>query len=359
VAVRPTKPGARPATPQPRAKDVDDKIAQKHGKKKSLNEAERAEVRQEFQDKPVARKPGHVVDTPGEIDEEHVGDAEGQEGQHVQGEDAAAKAKKKRDAGKAKKSREARDRQGKDKGGGEDDDEPPAPTLSLQELADERRVNIARERGFQQTPSMEEVVLGKQQVATGPSFAELLPEARAGGGEQIDDADIRPPQFLSSFEAMADIYKRTKGRASPKTKELLEGVDLEDLVKTVTELQEVDELRRNAEARIKGPIFRILRDEPGPLLLGLNDKRLAEPWRLFVEGWDIWQPEPDSELDEDESGVEMFWEGEGEDDDGEAIEIMQSLVFKGGEAKLHTKFGDLEDEVTFDGETFFRLKKRP
>ena len=358
MAVRPIKPAARPATQQPRVKDVDDKIAESHGKKKSLAEAEKAEVREQFQDKPVARKPGHVVDTPGEIDEEHIAEAEVEDGKHVQGQDEATKAKKAQQKKKAQKSKETRDRQGKDGGGAEDDDEPPPQTVSLQELAGERRVNLARERGFQQTPSMSEVVHGKQQVATGPSFAELLPEARAGGGVQVDAEEIQPPQFLSQFEAKKDIYTRVKGRASPRTKELLEGVDLEDLVKTVTELLEIDELRRNGEARLKGQIFQILREDPGPLLLGLNDERLAQPWRLFVDGWDIWVPKPDSELDEDESGVELFLEGEGEDDDGEPFEILQSLIFKNGELRMHTQLGDLSDEVTFDGETFFRLKKR-
>ena len=107
---------------------------------------------------------------------------------------------------------------------------------------------------------------------------------------------------------------------------------------------------------------------------------------MFLEGWDLWVPEGQDD------GVELFWEGEagetvareeddedteddGEqaEDDGEqaedenddaeedgdledAVEILQSLAWISGEIVLTTRAGELEDQLTFDGERFFRLK---
>lgn len=170
----------------------------------------------------------------------------------------------------------------------------------------------------------------------------------------LPETEIRPPSFLSPLEAMTDIYMRTRGRMSPKTKELLQSTDLEDLLEMLVKLHTSEELLRRAEARLLHPIWSKLKDDPGPLLLGLNDKRLTEPWRLLLDRWDIWVPS-----DAEKGGVELFWEGEGEDEDGEAIEILQSLSFQIGELTLHAKLGKAEDRITFDGAAFYRLKPRP
>ena len=265
MAVRPDRP-PRPATAQGRVRDVDDAIADKlHGKKKSLHQVEKAEVRQEHQDKPTARKPGHAVDRPGEQDEEQVADSD-QEARNQVGQSADAgikRAARKKKPAKAKKPRDKKQKDGSGQQGGQDG-EPQQESLSLSQLASDRRVNLARERGFQQTPGIGEVVLGKQGGVSGESFAELLPSARKRTVD-LEEPELRPPPFLSAFEAMKDIYLRVKGRASPRTKELLEGPDLEDLVKMTSELCEDEELRRNPEARVQGKIWVKLRDDPGPL----------------------------------------------------------------------------------------------
>ncbi|MEL7371735.1 MAG: hypothetical protein AAFN74_22615, partial [Myxococcota bacterium] len=142
---------------------------------------------------------------------------------------------------------------------------------------------------------------------------------------------------------MKDVYLRIKGRASPKTIELLQGVDLEDLIDHLRALFTNENLRDRPEARLIPRLYRELRDEPGPMLLGLNDPRLTEPWRVFLDGWDIWQPQGEDE------GVELFWEGEAEDDKGRAIEVVQSVMYLKGELVLHTLLGELEDRVAFDG----------
>src|SRR6185295_7604215 len=116
------------------------------------------------------------------------------------------------------------------------------------------------------------------------------------------------------FEGMRDIYLRTRGRASPKTRELLEGTPLEDMVAMLAALFENEQLVRAGEGRVLKSLTARLGADPGPLLIGFGDPRLREPWRLFLEGWEIWVPEGK------DPGIELFWEGEaGDDDDEEAI----------------------------------------
>jgi hypothetical protein len=167
----------------------------------------------------------------------------------------------------------------------------------------------------------------------------------------LDDGEPRPPPFLNPFQSMKDIYFKVKGRASRRTQELLEGPDLEDLVNDLVALNQDPVLSRRTEARLSGPIQKALGDDPGPLLHGLNDPRLAEPWRLFLEGWDIWVPDKGE-------GVELFWEGETEDDDGDAVEILWVLRKRTGELELEAKLGKLSDLITFDGSSFFRLRNK-
>ena len=237
--------------------------------------------------------------------------------------------------------------------------EPDAEVFSLGRLAAEQNVNMTRGRGLQPTSEVNDYILTKQEVSTGLGLAETLHRDDSQDDDYDDEERVAPEEFLSAFESMKDVYFKVHGRASPKTLQLLEGADLEDMVQLVQELNMTDELRRSSEARIKPSIFKILRDEPGPLLLGLNDERLLQPWKLFLGGWDIWVPEIESELEDAEaSGVELFWEGEAEDPDGQEIQITQSLSFQSMSVKLTTQFGDDSDELSFDGQTFFRLRKR-
>ncbi|MEQ9498535.1 MAG: hypothetical protein RIT81_16790 [Deltaproteobacteria bacterium] len=184
----------------------------------------------------------------------------------------------------------------------------------------------------------------------------LLPSAKALGHPDLPEAEMRPPEFLQPLEAMKDIYMKVKGRMSRRTQELIEGVDLEDMLDMLRALFKDEKLVRSGEARLIGKVQALLKEDPGPLLLGLHDPRLTELWRLFLDDWDIWVPGSENGTGEDEEGVELFWEGEAEDDDGEVIEMMQALAFKHGEISLHVKLGDIEDRVVFDGETFYRLK---
>lgn len=215
------------------------------------------------------------------------------------------------------------------------------------------RADAARDRGYQQTPAVADFVQAQNKDKRGARFADVIPESRTKGParQSLPEPEMRPPIFLSTFEGMKDIYFKVKGRASPRTKELLEGPQLEDLVKMLAELHENEERLRSGEAKVIGTIYQQLKDEPGPLLLGLQDLRLKEPWRLFLDGWDIWVPD-----DKKVEGVELFWEGESDDEDGEPMEILQTLRFSKGEIALETKLGKKEDRLTYDGQAFYRLK---
>ena len=212
------------------------------------------------------------------------------------------------------------------------------------------RAAHARRMGFDSTPDFNDMLEGAP--AGGASLAELMPSARAHGHPDLPEVETRPPPFLSPLAAMKDIYVRMKGRASPKTVDLLEGVDLEDLLAQLKALFENDALRNRGDARLAPALHAELKAEPGPFLLGLHDPRLTELWRVFLDGWDIWIPEGR------DNGVELFWEGEGENDRGRAIEAMQSLAYVDGDIVLHTRLGDLEDRLTFDGAAFYRLRLR-
>ncbi len=187
----------------------------------------------------------------------------------------------------------------------------------------------------------------------GRSIAELMPSSVAHGHPDLPEADKRPPPFLSPLAAMKDIYLKVKGRASPRTTELLDGPDLEALLAQLKDLFSDDARMARVEARLAPPLWSELTEDPGPLLLGLHDPRLTELWRLFLDGWDIWRPEGD-----DAEGVELFWEGEADNDQGHTIEIVQSLTYLRGDIVLHTRLGDLEDHLTFDGQSFYRLRPR-
>ena len=230
---------------------------------------------------------------------------------------------------------------------------PNAPTTTPGRLthdANYYRTAYAQSLGTDASPDFGEMLDGAPEGGT--SLADLLPSSPAHGHPDLPEAEIRPPPFLKPLAAMKDIYIRIRGRASPRTSDLLEGPDLEDLLGYIRSLFENEQLLSRNEARISGPLFKQLHDEPGPFLLGLNDPRLTELWRVFLDGWDIWAPE-----DRDD-GVELFWEGEAEDHRGQAIEALQSLTYVQGEVILHTRLGEHDDHLTFDGESFYRLRKR-
>lgn len=330
-------------------RDIDDAHAERfHGRKlaEALGELPKPAPR-----KPVAKRPGVVLDTPGDQQEENVADPalepEARPGAEAEAADPEGVLR-----------RSKRDRRAPDHGSDEPDEEAqPATTAAhLVFRDDHRRARYAQEMGFDQTPTLAEAAeaLLAAEDATDGEPGVLLPSSAAHAHPDLPEAELRPPDFLSPLEAMRDVYLRVRGRASPKTRELLEGVALEDLVSTVRMVFEQDDLQRSSDARLRGPLYKTLREEPGPLLLGLADPRLTELWRLFIEGWDIWLP------DGREDGVELFWEGESEDDDGEPMEILQTLSFVEGEVVLGTRLGGLEDELVFDGERFFRLStKKP
>ncbi len=208
---------------------------------------------------------------------------------------------------------------------------------------DYRRKQISGNDG---SPELEAIVESLDGPQTGESLDDLLPRRRH---PDLRPVDIEPPGFLRPLEAMRDIYMRVKSRISPRTKEILEGPDLEDLITMMHALFDDESLVRKSDARHRRDLLDTIGDE-GPLLTGFSDPRLTEMWRLFLEGWDIWVPEGK------ENGVDLFWEGEAEDDAGRVIEILQSLVFREGEAQLSTRIGALDETITFDGSAFYRLK---
>lgn len=198
----------------------------------------------------------------------------------------------------------------------------------------------------QNAVGIDELVESLDGPQSGESLEDMLPRRRH---PDLRPAEMEPPMFLRPLEAMKDIYMRVKSRMSRRTQELLEGPDLEDLISMMHELFDDETLVRKSEARHRKEILNVTGDD-SPVLTGFTDPRLTELWRLFLDGWDIWVPEGK------ESGVDLFWEGEAEDDDGSVIEIMQSLQFRDGEAVLHAKVGRVEDKITFDGQAFYRLK---
>lgn len=290
----------------------------------------------------VPNKPGQPVQGHGEHDEHtHEPDARQLNSQQVP--------PQKQERSAAPKEAE-RQRQKHPGGGGSGSGGQQQPKqMKAGELAPPGRIDVARSKGFAQTPSIGDFVSGQQAPKAGASFAEMLPGSRVQRSD-LPEPTMRPPVFLSVFEGMKDIYLRSRGRASPKTRELLEGPQLEDLVKMLLELQENEAALRNSEARLNKAMMSKLGADTGPLLVGLNDPRLSEPWRLFLDGWDIWVTEGEGE------GIELFWEGEAEDDDGEALPLLQALRLKNGEITLEAKIGAQNDRITFDGQVFYRLK---
>ena len=307
-------------------------------------------------ERPVARKPGHITDSE---EEEQVADPELKETPQGAPDEGV---KQKRPPERLKRRKKDKDKEQDQK------PEPPKPEppekpsnqttaghLALDSNYYHRRTK-ARRMGFDDSPGAEELVVAfeDEEQVEGEALGVMFPGTRARAHPDLPEVDIRPPDFLNPMESMKDIYMKMKGRMSRRTKELIEHIDLEDLIEKLYSIFESESFARSSEARIRHDIWGQLKDEPGPLLLGLNDPRLTELWRLFLDGWDIWV------IGDHDRGVDLFWEGEAEDDDGEVIEMMQSLQFLDGEITLHTKMGPLEDKLTFDGESFYRLKtERP
>jgi hypothetical protein len=216
--------------------------------------------------------------------------------------------------------------------------------------ANYHRSRSGRRPGSEAPPTIAGLDGAGDAPAGGESLATRLAANLSRPDLQLPETDLRPPMFLAPLEAMKDIYMRTRGRMSRKTKELLEGPDLEDLLGLLRKIFEDEKLEKHPEARLKASLHAKLKADPGPLLLGLSDPRLSEPWRLFLDRWEIWVPEGD------DGGVELFWEGEADDDDHGAIELMQSLALQKGELTLTTRLGAESDRLTFDGEAYYRLR---
>lgn len=343
--------------PEKPVKDVDDEIADRlHGQKAGPS-GQAPGAKKAPPPKAVARKPGHVIDTASDNAEEPVAEPNAEQ---VKGELRARKdeATRTRDKQRPEKKRKIGDPEGERQRKQSSQDEeraPPVVTTTPAHLvhdANYYRSRSARKMGFEQTPSIGDFVTGLDADTEGEALGALLPSARARAHPDLPETDIRPPDFLRPLEAMKDIWMRTRGRMSRRTQELLEGVDLEDLLAMVQAVHDSETLVKKPEARIKGALFQALKgEEDSPLLLGFQDPRLTEVWRLLIDGWEIWVPDH-----ADDEGVELFWEGEGEDARGQPMEIVQSLTLIGGELTLFTKMGAEEDAVTFDGQAFYRLK---
>jgi len=339
--------------PEKPVKDVDDEIADRLHGGRSGPAGTAPTNRRTPPPKSVPRKAGQYAHTPGNHAEEQV--AEPDPALIAQ----AKQVKLEQDAKRAKEAEEARKKQKKREGGDGQQQErrepeaPKAPGTTAGHLAHDAnyfRSRTARKMGFEQTPSVGDFITGLDSPAEGESLGALLPSARARAHPDLPETDVRPPDFLSPLEAMKDIWMRTRGRMSRRTQELLEGPDLEDLLAMTRAVHDDEALVKKPEARLTSALYTALKDEPGPLLLGFQDPRLTEVWRLFLDGWEIWVPEGDEE------GVALFWEGEAEDDRGAPMEILQSLSLSQGELVLHTRMGPKEDTITFDGTAFFRLK---
>lgn len=319
----------KPPRPEPKPKDVDDAHAERfHGQKK------------EDVTRPKAEKTD--LSTP---DQRAYADAKIERDHHVE-----------RKKGPRAEEEEQRKKKKRDRERQEEEDQEPAelaePQVKAGQLAlddNHKRRHTAQRMGLDGSPSIEDFVGGFDDEPAGESLGQMLGSARVRHPD-LGEAEIEPPPFLKPFEAMQDIYMKTRGRMSRKTKELLEGIDLEDLIDMMHALFDDEQLVKRSDARHNRKILEQLGEDPGPILIGFNDPRLTELWRLFLDGWDIWVPEGK------ETGVDLFWEGEAEDDDGNVIEILQSLQLRDGEATLQVKLGELEDKITFDGEAFYRLK---
>jgi hypothetical protein len=254
-------------------------------------------------------------------------------------------AAKKRSAERVERRTGDRRRDGSEQRG---QDEPEEPGVTAGRLAfDDNHKRRAQEMGLDGSPSIHEIVGGFGSEAPGSSLGEMLPRLRH---PDLPELEVEPPRFLAPLQAMEDIYMRTRGRVSRRTKEILTSPDLEDLIALMHRLFDDATLVKKSEARHLRSILDPIGKDTGPVLTGFSDPRLTELWRLFVEGWDIWVPEGK------ETGVDLFWEGEAENDEGDVVPILQSLQFRDGEATLTAEVGGAKDKITFDGTAFYRLK---
>ena len=335
-----------------RGRDIDDAHAERHHGRK-LAEALGETPKGPAPRKPGAKRPGLVLDSPGDQQTENVADPEAAPDRALRTDEESRETQRRVET----TDKDGRRRRSRPELPPEEDPDRPKTTAAHLAFADDHRRSLyARKMGFDQTPGFDEAVealLAEDEPAEdAATLAEMLPSSRAHAHPDLPEAEVRPPDFLSPLQAMKDVYMKVKGRASRKTSELLEGYELEDMLGAVRGIYEDESLSGHPEAKLRGPLFRELKADPGPLLLGLNDPRLTEVWRLFIDGWDIWVP------DGRDDGVELFWEGEAEDEAGEPMEILQTLAYVEGEVVLSTRLGPLEDELVFDGSGFYRLETK-
>ncbi len=325
----------------------------KSGTAQRISDRSKPVQQQTRKERPVARKPGHITDSE---EEEQVADPELKEAPEPSApEEVEEKAKvERRDQDQERRKQQKKPPEVSEAAAPKN--QTTAGHLALDSNYYHRRTK-ARRMGFDDSPGADELVVAyddEEEQPEGEALGVMFPGTRARAHPDLPEIEVRPPDFLNPMESMKDIYMKVKGRMSRRTKELIEHIDLEDLIEKLYSIFEDETFARSSEARIRHDIWSQLKDDPGPLLVGLTDPRLTELWRLFLEGWDIWV------IGEHDRGVDLFWEGEAEDDDGEVIEMLQSLQFMDGEITLHTKMGPLEDKLTFDGESFYRLKtERP
>jgi hypothetical protein len=108
----------------------------------------------------------------------------------------------------------------------------PSFNAGVAALGDKRGPVNPKSNTFGQEPSMSEIVAGRNSARLGGPMAEIVSAARLPGSKkELDPDEIKPPPFLSKYQAMKDVFQKVKGRASPKTRELLDSPDLEDMVK--------------------------------------------------------------------------------------------------------------------------------
>ena len=115
-----------------------------------------------------------------------------------------------------------------------------------------RRARIATGTVKVATPTLgdaAEAILASEDTVTERALTHVT-EAKV---KALPTPEFNPPSFLSPLEKMRDVYRRTKGRASPRTQRLLESPALEDLLETLLLIAADDRLALAPEARLPGP----------------------------------------------------------------------------------------------------------
>src|SRR5262245_40014924 len=173
------------------------------------------------QARPVPRKAGHIA-TAGEHGEEHVPEAiEVQQQQLKIQEQFDNKIKTaNQKINDAKKVRPREDSDSKKRRQKREQQSQPQPQPQPQPQGEGTKAGLLAHKAafqkYQNTPNLGEIIAGKSAPKTGESLGSMLPKMVPH--PDLEEPDMRPPSFLSLLEAMSDIYMRTRGRMSNKTK---------------------------------------------------------------------------------------------------------------------------------------------